>query len=118
MFCPRCASEYLEGITECEDCGVKLVAELPKFEHSDEPLKMLRVTGPTEAPMIEELLENNGIEAILQGQAAAATIPAAGDLNEVRIWVSASHAAHANELIEAFFDDDSEELEENAGPAE
>ncbi len=118
MFCPTCGSEYLEGITECADCGVGLVAELPKFDDNDEALKILRVTGPTEAPMIKELLENNGIDSILQGQAAAATIPAAGDLNEVRIWVAASVLTRAHELIEAFFDDDSAELEENAGPIE
>lgn len=27
MFCPVCMAEYLEGTTQCEDCGVELVEE-------------------------------------------------------------------------------------------
>ncbi len=68
--------------------------------------------------MIQELLENNAIESILQGEASASTIPAAGDLNEVRIWVSDSDASRAHEIIEAFFDDDSGQIEENTSPVE
>jgi len=35
MFCPRCATEYIEGIRMCADCGVPLVKELPRNTESD-----------------------------------------------------------------------------------
>src|SRR5262245_8941571 len=68
-----------------------------------EPLELVKVSGPTEAEMIQEMLENNGIECTLQGEVAAITIPATGDLDEVRIWVKPEDAALARELVDAFF---------------
>ena len=29
MFCPNCHSDFVEGITECSECGVPLVDQLP-----------------------------------------------------------------------------------------
>ena len=76
------------------------------------PLEMVRTCGPTEAEMIREILEKNGINSTLQGEIAAQTLPAMGDLDEVRIWVHPKDAHRAKELIEAFFEteveDDSE----------
>jgi len=45
MYCPKCRAEYVEGITECPDCGVSLVTELPTEEkHIDlQTLKMATV---------------------------------------------------------------------------
>ncbi len=36
MFCPNCKSEYRRGFTECADCGVTLVYELPEEPPSPE----------------------------------------------------------------------------------
>lgn len=36
MICPKCKSEYIEGITKCADCGVDLVNDLP--EEADEDI--------------------------------------------------------------------------------
>ena len=104
MFCPDCRSEYVADVTECSDCGTALVTELPRFDDSEEPLKLARITGPTEAPMIEELLRHNGIESIIQGEKSASVLPATGDLTQVRIWVRESALMRSQELIAAFFE--------------
>lgn len=69
----------------------------------NEPLEEIKVCGPTEAQMIEEVLRNNGIECTLQGNVASSPFPATSDLDEVRILVNPEDAAKAQELVEAFF---------------
>lgn len=34
MYCPKCKAEFIKGITECSNCGVPLVNELPPEKHS------------------------------------------------------------------------------------
>lgn len=35
MWCPKCKTEYIDGITKCADCGVDLVEELPTTSYDD-----------------------------------------------------------------------------------
>jgi Putative prokaryotic signal transducing protein len=69
----------------------------------DEPLKMIAVSGPAEAQMIEEILKNNGIDCTLQGDVVSTPWPTQSDLDEIRIFVKPEDAARAEELVEAFF---------------
>ena len=68
-----------------------------------ERLELVKICGPTEAEMIQEMLRNNGIESTLQGEHSAIALPATGDLDEVRIWVRHADAPRAEELLDAFF---------------
>ena len=36
MWCPKCKTEYIDGITKCADCGVDLVEELPATSYDDQ----------------------------------------------------------------------------------
>ena len=69
----------------------------------DEPLEMVAVAGPAEAQMIEEMLQNNGIDCSLQGDVVSIPWPTVSDLDEVRILVRPSDTGRAEELIEAYF---------------
>ncbi len=69
----------------------------------NEPLEMIAVSGPAEAQMIEEMLENNGINCTLQGDVMSTPWPTKSDLDEVRIFVRSEDAPRAQELVEAFF---------------
>lgn len=70
---------------------------------NEEPLELVKVCGPTEAQMVEEMLRNNDIECTLQGDVRSTPWPATSDLDEVRIWVRQRDAAKALELVDAFF---------------
>ena len=71
--------------------------------HEDEPQKVVAVSGPAEAQMIEEMLKNNGIDCSLQGSVPSNPWPATGALDEVRILVKHSDVGRAEELVDAFF---------------
>ncbi|MCR5623637.1 MAG: hypothetical protein K6G11_00155 [Lachnospiraceae bacterium] len=50
MWCPKCKSEYREGITECKSCGVALV--------ENEPIEMLELCAFNEKEITERVYEN------------------------------------------------------------
>lgn len=65
MFCPKCGYEYKPEISNCPDCDVKLVAELPTEQRSsaieeistqyDNWVQLARLTSKEYAYMFEEL---------------------------------------------------------------
>ena len=69
----------------------------------DEPLQVVAATGPAEAQMIEEVLTQNGIDCILQGNVPSTVLPAMSDLDEVRVLVRRQDFLRAQELVDAYF---------------
>jgi hypothetical protein len=66
-FCPVCRLEYRSGFTDCSDCNVALVDELPVIQPltarhpSETDVVIARVPGRVMAEMWAELLGNKGI---------------------------------------------------------
>ncbi len=71
MFCPSCRTEYVEGVTECADCGVKLVASLPPEpgpEYTD-LVTVFTTTDQSKLMVAKSLLEGSHIKYFAKGEA-------------------------------------------------
>lgn len=97
MFCPECKSEYVPGITECADCHVPLVAELPVEEAPvPEPVEWAPLATTSyrgDIALIKSLLESEGIRYWVQGEFR-------GFASGVIIHVDQSRIDEARDLIQ------------------
>lgn len=67
-----------------------------------ELVELARLSKPGDAGMIKELLENNGIDVIMQGQSLNALWP--GGYSETVLLVRQSDLDRAQPLYDAFFE--------------
>ena len=109
-FCPNCEAEYREGISICPDCNVELVENLtPENKVHDtsegEPVPLQSFKTGSEAQMVRELLQQNGIRSFVQG-GDFAVLPSSFS-QEIVLMVDERDLPHAIEIYEAYFDADS-----------
>lgn len=72
-FCPKCRYEYRREVSECPDCGVALVAQLPvvaeeseENEYSEKDwVAIARLTSPGYSEMVLEEFRAKGIPAVV-----------------------------------------------------
>lgn len=60
MWCPKCKNEYVQGITQCADCGVALVNSLEEYEAAEAKASM---------EAFREMYENSEESAVSDGTA-------------------------------------------------
>jgi hypothetical protein len=103
MFCPKCRAEYKEGVKECGQCEVSLVAVLPeKPKSSHEPRKdvefvsVVRTFIPADIAIIESILADSDIEYYIQGKEGMVMYPLVDPGN---VMVVKEQAEEARELL-------------------
>lgn len=101
MICPRCKSEYMEGVTTCVDCGVELVeGTRESFEdNKDQYVQFVTVATTTNyflVPLAKSILESAEIAYFMKGDHLS-SIP--GLMVEVEIQVPEEDAETARELL-------------------
>jgi hypothetical protein len=98
MYCPACRAEYQEGITECADCQVALVAALSEAD-GDPTMETVRVWVEPEswrAHLLKQALEETGIACWSDWNSG---ILPTGELGETGLWVRKQDEAKAREVL-------------------
>ena len=119
MICPTCEAEYEPGITQCPDDNTPLVDKITSIHDSSEArfVPLHNLGSPAEAEMVNDILTQNGIRAMVKSGGADAFSPLLSATNEgAVILVDERDADRALEVYKAFFGADTTPL--TGGPAE
>jgi len=113
-ICPNCEYEYVEGVTECPDCGYMLVDKHEFEEHLVNPedwAEVYRTNEEYEAEMLKANLEGAGIETLIHAKKDR-SFPAIGDLAVIKILVRKVDVEESRKIIEDINSSSAEEGEE------
>jgi len=98
MFCPRCRAEYRPGFTECSDCHVQLVPELPEEPEVEfaEYEEVLSTNNPGDRAILKSILDAEGITYYFQGEHVSAYLYHA---IPVRLMVEKDDVERVKEIV-------------------
>jgi threonine dehydrogenase-like Zn-dependent dehydrogenase len=115
-WCPKCGSEYREGIDVCADCGAALVAEPPpaRTKHRevtgpfppDDDLVELTTINAFEAEVVAAQLRGAGIPTLVFGVGTAGLLSAVQLAEGSRVMVRRTDLDAAETVVAALFGGD------------
>jgi hypothetical protein len=96
MFCPSCRTEYVEGVTECADCRVALVARLPDPPPPVFCVEVLRTYNQGDIALIRSVLDDARLEYFFRDEIFNLELPLT---QPARLCVREDQADEARELL-------------------
>jgi hypothetical protein len=114
LSCPNCRTQYSDETSRCELCNIPLVASSPQIPDLEDnagldSVELASFPTVSEAEMIQELLETNGIRTVVQGEVDPIGI--ASRAESTKLLVEKKDLAQALELYRAYFAGDAAEGE-------
>lgn len=101
-FCPTCRTEYRAEITDCADCKVALVAELPADVGAQLRLvEFYECYDQGEALRAVALLTDDGIAAMMRDNSSSSFPTTVGTSAARRVLVDTGKVGEARGLLEA-----------------
>lgn len=101
MICPKCETEYVNGISVCADCGEELIP-VEEFEgnlvHPKDWVIIYTCEDPIEADMLKSNLDGAEIESIIFTKRDR-NFPVSGMLANVQLLVKKTQADEAMQII-------------------
>lgn len=97
MFCPKCRSEFKEGVAKCPDCGLELVDVLPpepKLEYVEFET-VFKTANPGIITIAKSILEDAKIHYSMKSEGLQSIYA----LGVVEIQVSKEEASAARQLL-------------------
>lgn len=121
MYCPSCRGEYRPELSECPECGVELVAELPDADSEAEAdlVRVFETADVSLLPVVKSVLRSAEIPFFTQGDEALGVLPVgrvgAGGISAgghglvATILVDREHHDEARALLDQFTDAEADE---------
>jgi putative signal transducing protein len=88
MFCPECKSEFIEGITKCPVCDIKLIDELPPELEFVDYKEILATYNQADIAFLKSLLDSEDISYFFKGKHFMSVRPL---VDPVRLMVRTDH---------------------------